>query len=431
MTSINIFAIIIYIFFSLFILQRHKRYFVFFGFLTFIQSWALVSCLYNDSGIYNIELFRMTVSTFATTRLVMFYIIFNLGFLSMAKLIGRRNLTNTNYSISKETLSLKNIKLVGYAVIALVIAYIAYSFATEGIPLLSGLHRRAFFEQANRLERLLIVHGFVFAFALGYFRKKVKLISFNGFLLLLYIVFAVLIGNKFSAFLLLIIPYFAPIYARHYFDRPQLKLFKARYIITTLVVIAIFGTFAFGSYFYVMDDANTAFNYFINRVFAFEGEMWWAADYGYYNNNLYDANHFQVELENIFAPGSVTSSDVGMQYLMVKTLGPEKAFPIIESGYLYTMTYPAILIATFPYAVALLIQFFAGLFFFVILYYFHYTIIYRHAFRAIVTVVILIPYLTVLSSGNFAVFCTFGMVIKVLILLLLEAGSSGLLRRNL
>lgn len=433
MTSLNALAILVYVLFSLYILKRHRAYFVYFAFLTFVQTWAIVSCFYNDSGIYNIELFRSTVPTYATARLALFYIVFNLGFISMAAIIGKRVLAPVEYSISRDTIRLKNIKLVGYAVIALVILYTVYSFATKGIPLLTGLHRHAFFLNANPLEKVLIVHGFILAFALGYFRKKERKIgpiSVNGFLLLLYVIFAVLIGNKFSAFLLLLIPYFAPVYARRYFKNPEISFFKTRYVVTLIVIILVLGSFAMGSYYFVMGDSATAYNYFINRVFAFEGQMWWAVDYAVNNHNLLDPDHFQTEMENLFSPGSIPPTGVGLQYLMIKVIGPEKAYPIIESGYLYTMTYPAILIAMFPISLALIVQFFGGMIFFVILYYLHHSIIYRHPFRAIVTIVVLIPYLTVILTGNFAVFCTFGMVVKILILLLLEVGGTGLAKNR-
>ncbi len=430
MILLNGCAILIYVIFSLYILKRHKAYFVYFAFLTFVQSWALISCFYNDTGIYNIELFRTTVPTYATLRLALFYIVFNCGFLAIASIVGPRKLARTDYTFSDETVRLKNLKLIGYAIIASVILYISYSFATEGIPLLNGLHRHAFFLQANPLEKVLIVHSFILAFALGYFRKEGKKIgplSINGFLLGVYLLFTILIGNKFSAFLLLLIPYFAPIYARRFYKNPKLDLFKTRYVVTMIVIILVLGSFALGSYYFVMGDSEIALNYFINRVFAFEGEMWWAVDYGVNNYDLYSPDQFQIELQNLFEPASVPSSEVGMQYLMIKVLGPDIAFPIIERGYLYTMTYPAILIASFPLAIALIIQFAAGLFFFIILYYLHYSIIYRHPFRSIVTIVVLVPYLTVLLSGNFAVFFTYGMIVKILVLLLLELGSTGLL----
>lgn len=430
MVLVNLLAVIAYALSSLYIIKKHREYFIFFAFLTFSQGWALVSCFYNDLGVYNLELFRYTIPTYATTRLALFYLVFNFGFLMAAKLIGKRILARVDYFPFKQTLKIGALKLLTFVGIFFLICYIAYQFVTDGIPILSGLDRALFFEQADAIQLALITYSYLFAFFLGYFRQKRGRFSVNGLLLSAYILFAILIGNKFSFLILLLVPYYAPIYIRRLRDNPGLSIFSKKYITILLAATVLTIAFAFGSYWYVSGDRDFAAKYVTNRVLTFQGEMWWAVDYGLSNLDYFDDIHWQTELENVVKPLSTPSTEIGMKYLMIKVLGPIKAYPIIEKGYLYTMTYPAILIVTFPLVVCLIFQFMGGILFFLMLYYLNFSIIYRHTIRAVITIVILIPFTVVLMTGNFAVFFTFGMIIKILTLTVLETGLLSFIPRQ-
>jgi len=429
-TALNALAIACYTAFSLYLLKKHKRHFIFFGFLFFSQFWALISCFYNDLGIYNIELFRFTFPTYATSRLALLYIIFNLGFLAAALLLGKRPLARIDYAFSKETLNLGNLKLAVYAVIGLVFVYLVYVFAIAGIPVLSGTGRFEFFQSADPVERALIIYGGFFAFALGLFRYQSGRISANGIILIFYLIFAMVIGNKFSMLVTMVAYYYAPIYSRYHAAHPDLMLFRTRYAVVTSIVIIGVGVFAFASYTVFIGNTDIAKNYLLNRVLAFQGEMWWAVDHDITTNGVYDKDHARTEWEGITHSGGVEPTDVGMKYIMVKILGPEKAYPIFETGYLYTMAYPAILITMYSFNTTIMVQFAAGIIFFLLLYYLYYSVVYRHHFRAIVTMMILMPYITVLFTGNLGVFFTFGMIIKILILMALEMGGIRRQRRE-
>ncbi len=421
---------LIYIAFCVYLIKKDTRFFVLFGFLAFTQIWALISCFYNDMGIYNIELFRYTETTLATFRLSMLYTVFNLGFLFMMIIFKNRPLLQVDYEVTRESIKLGSIKAAVYGAVGMVLIYIAYNFYVGGIPVFSGFGRLSYFEEAGRLERTLILYGFLIAFILGYFRKNRGWFSVNGILITLFMVYLLLTGNKFSSLMLLIVCYYTPIFVRFYTKNPGLKIFKAKYILIGTLVALILISLAFVSYLYVTDDITFASNYLMNRVFAFQGEMWWAIDYDYYNAEIYDPTHWKTELDAVISPRDVSSTDIGMKYLMIAVLGPEKAFMIIEKGYLYTMTYPGILIATFPLWTAFIIQFFAGIIFFMMMYYLHYSVKYKHFFRALVSIIIIIPYITVLFTGNFGVFFTFGMAIKISVLLLLEMGGARIAYRK-
>ncbi len=397
-------------------------YLVFFILQAFAFSWGLVSCFYNDLGIYNLELFRYTHTSIATFRLAMFGTALNLGFLAVAALIGRRRLARQDYRISRDTFHFGNLKMSAYIALGLVLVYFVFVFATEGVPLVSGLGRHVFMESANPFERILIIYGALAAFLLGYYRIKRGRYSVNGILMALFILFAILIGNKFSFLILIASYYFASIYARYHSSTPGLTIFSRRKITAYAGVFVAVIALVFASYANTKGDTRAAFTYMYNRVLAFQGQLWWAVDNDVQNSGRYDRDHWKTEFDVLVDPGNPENGEVGLRYIMVKVLGPDKAYPIIDNGYLYTGASPAILIATFPYAIALSIQFCAGMILALMLFYFYYTIVYRHSIRAIIMVVVLLPFMTALGSGNLAVFVTFGMVVKIGILILLELG---------
>lgn len=419
----NALAVIIYAITCLYIIKIDKRGFIFFLMLSFTQLWAVASCFYNDLGIYNIELVRYTEPTYATFRLAALYITFNLGFLFMAKMLKNSFLTNVDYKVSKESLKLGSIKISVYGAIGLIIIYIGYTFITEGIPIFSGFGRLAYFEEASRLEQFLVFSKVLIAFLLGYYRRDNKPVTVNGIILFVFLLYLVLTGNKFSTLRLVLFCYYAPIFARYLYNSPNMKMFKKKYLVIAVISIVALMGLSYGTYSWKMGDFGIAGTYLQNRILAFQGEMWWAADYDYHNSDLYDKAHWKTELDAIISPDEVSSEEVGMKYLMIKLLGPEKAHTVIDTGYLFTMAYPGILITMFPFPVVFVIQFFAGIFFCVLLYYLYYSIVYKHVFRSIVSMVVVIPFVTVLATGNFFVFFTFGMLIKILILILLEIGD--------
>jgi hypothetical protein len=385
-----------------------------------MSTWVLISCFYNDLGIFNLELYRFTETTYATSRLAGFYIVFNLGFLFMARLLANRPLARVDYAFSKETLRFGHLKFSVFAAIALIALYIVYSFMTEGIPLFSGINRIEYFRQADLLERNLLFYGSPIAFLLGFYRRKHGRFSVNGLIIGIFILFAILVGNKFSMLVALLISYYAPIYVRYLADHPRLRLFTWRRLAALSSVVGVLILLTLGVYLYLLKDVSHASSLLTNRIFAFQGQMWWAVDHDISTNGRYDRDHWQVELDNILSPGDTREGEVGMQYLMIKVLGPGKAYEIFDRGYLYTHTYPAILMATFPPAISVFIQFFAGMVFFVILYYLYYSILYRHVVRALITLLMIAAYIPVLFTGNFAVFLTLGLMIKSAIIVVLE-----------
>jgi len=427
----NLAAVLLYLASVWLILRRHRQYLVFFGYLAFLNAWALISCFYNDLGIYNLELFRHTETTLATARLAAFGIVFNLGFLALASLVGDRPLVNRDYQLAQGRLRLGHLRLTGYVAAVIAVVYLGYTLIEGGIPFLSGIGRQAFFEQAGPIERTVLIYGPLLAFLCGYFRPHRPRVAFSSLVMLLFVVYAILVGNKFSFLVLVLVCYYAPVYVR----RAGLSEGNWRLTLRRLLVLAAFAVgilgFVFVSYVRSQGGGQLAFTYMYNRILAFQGETWWAVDHDIQNHGRYDPDHWKAELDAIIGSDESDGAETGLRYLMIKVLGPERAYPIIDGGYLYTGAYPAILIATFPYALALAIQLLAGCVYFLMLYYLHYCILFRHAVRSAVMVLVLVPFLVTLINADLSGFFTLGLAVKLAVLSLLELGAGTSLPRRL
>ena len=424
MITINAIAVLAHITFGLWIWNRERFHTVLFGFVLFVQTWSLVSCFYNDLGIYNFELFRATETTLATTRLALFYLIFNLGFLLAASLLRKRPLARRDFSLGAGDLRLGNLKLSAYFLGLLLIAYIAYSFASGGIPILEGIDKVLFYKQAGPVERFLLGYGFIIAFVLGYFRRQRGRFSVNGLLLILMLVYLVMTGNKFSALMKLAISYWAAVFVVHVKATPGFKVIRLRYVVIGGITVLVLVAGAYASYLFWNLNPQEAQQLLLDRVLALQGHLWWATDYRLFVLDGFDSNHWLAELQAVVNLGQVAEGSVGMKYVMVQAIGPEKAFPIFDIGYLYTMAYPAILVLTFPYPVALVLQLLVGGMFCGVLYYLYYSLLYRHFVRALIAFTVVMPFLGVLGSGDLWVLLTPGVVFKLLILLSLELAGA-------
>ena len=404
------------------ILRRMRAYTVLAGYVMFLQSWSLVSCFYNDLGIYNFELLRHTETTLATSRLALFFIVFNLGFFLAVACLARRPLVRRDYSLGARNLRLGNLKVTAYFLGLVLLGYIAYSFYVDGIPILEGIQRIVFIRSAGPVQRFLLSYGAYIAFALGYFRHLRGKFSVNGILLTLMLLNLVLIGNKFSALVRLLVAYYLPVFVRSWTANPSMRIWRLRYLVIGLAVVTVLLAGAFASY-SAMPSVEDAGKLLFERVLALQGHLWWASDYALFALDRFDPGHWQAEWAAIAQLGDVPEGSVGMKYVMVQAIGADKAFAVLDTGYRYTMAYPAILVLTFPYPIALILQFMAGGLLGLFLYYLHYCLVYRHFIRAILALNIILRFLEgVLSTGDFFVFLTPGIALKLLILFILELG---------
>jgi len=417
----NAVSVLAYLVSTIVILRRHTRYLPLFGFASLMQLWALVSCFYNDLGIYNFELFRYTSVTYATTRLALFYMVFNLGFALIATILRDRVPVRRDYDLSSPPINVGGPKMIAYLLIGLVLGYVLYRAVAAGVPVLQGLDRLSYLQQATPIDGLLLAWGPLLAFVLGLTRKKRGRFSWNGVLLIAVIVYAVAVGHKFSFLTNLLLAYWVPIFAHWVIARPNWHPIKMRYCVYLGLFVFISASSAYAIYAQKLGTKSAAWSLLTNRALSFQGQMWWAVDNQVIESGSYVRGHWLEELSYIAAPSSAQPESVGMRFLMVQILGAERAHAIFEVGYLYTMAYPAILVATFPYSVAFVIQLLAGALFCALLYYLHFALASDHKMRAIIAFLIVMPFSVMLWTGNFFVFFTFGMVVKALVLVTLES----------
>lgn len=426
MVIINLIAVIGFLASVAYVIRKQTAYFPFFAFLSIAHLWGLVSCFYNDLGIYNLELFRFTETTLATTRLALFYIVFNLGFLVAAALLGKRPLARRDYGIVGGLPQLGYFKfLMAVGVVALV-GYDAYSLVTNGMPLLTGVDRETFTAKAGFVNVMVVSWGPWIAFFLGMTRRQGRRFHVQTLLVALMVIHTILTGHKFSLPSTLLVFYYLPIIMRYVHRHPDWNPLRPRYLLRVVAVCVLFGSVVFATY--TKTDNNEIAIFFLkDRLLALQGEIWWAVDKDLTETGTYDQHHWQDELTYLTSRTEVPPEKVGMRYLMIKILGPERAYAVFDSGYLYTMAYPAILLAMFPFVIGLIIQLLAGAFILVLLYYLRYCIIYNHKLRAMLSLLVLFPFASVLATGNFFFFLTLGMAVKIGTLICLEGVPSGAL----
>jgi len=418
----NALCVILYMASALFVLKRCREHLVFFGYLVFAQTWSLISCFYNDTGIYNMELFRFTETTFATSRLAVFYMVFNLGLLTMAKFISKRPLARSEYRVVGSQWRLGNMKLVAYGLVGCVILYVAYSLGTEGVPLFEGIDRVTFLKEAGPVERVLQVYGPAIAFMIAFYRRKTGLFTINTLMIFLLLAFSILTSNKFSALVRVLIAFSVPVYVRSLMKNPERSILRARHVFSLIGVAIVFLTIAYFSYVSNFGSSNVAGLLLIDRILAFQGQMWWAVDYQLFVQGMFDSGHWLDELRAIISFGAVPEASYGMKYLMLQVLGAGHAFPIFDVGYLYTMAYPAILVATFPYPLAIVIQFSAGMAFLLLLHHLYYSTRYNHPVRAILSLMVVTYFFGMILHGDFILFFNWRVIVLIVLLSVMEAG---------
>lgn len=385
------------------------------AYLFIFQAWSIFSCYYNDFGIYNAELFRKTQPSLATSRLGLFYCVFNAGFWAAGLALGRRRMRNVEYVVPGFDRNVFAFKAIAYAVFLAVVVFILYSFAKNGIPILRGIFKAEAARSQNAFGRALQSYGFIFVFMLGCERiSHGKVMIYNALFLLL-VFYYISIGHKFSMLIEMTVVYSLPVLTWKLYVQPKTVFFGTK---TILIGATLMGCVMAVAYFHYMLQGNkTAYQYIIDRTFAFQGHVWWAVDNKLSELGHFDHQHWLQEWEALVGTGDGAAA--GMKYILIQILG-FNAYSIIESGYLYTMAYPAILVVTFSYPAAVFAQFLAGAIFFLMLFYFYHTIIYQHFFRALLTLLIIFPYIALLFSGVFTTFLTAGLLVKVLIILACE-----------
>jgi hypothetical protein len=420
MLALNLITVFLYVMNSLYLIKKYPRNAILFGYVFFFQGWSIISSYYNDLGFYNSELFVYTETSYATARLALFYIVFNLGFWLTGLMIGKRSTPKIRYNFPNDSIFFFPSKEIIKAIYIISFCYLIYSFTTNGIPVLGSWDRVYIYNSLDELQKNFLSYGFILIFIIGFLRGINKYVYINDFLLVGFLLYLVSIGNKFSVLLEFSIIYVTPIWiifiskASKTFSFPKNLFFLIFAGIFLVIIIALFH------YSEGFTNFEAGKQLLIDRIFSLQGHLWWAVDNQVSNSGTYDPEHWVFELRAILTPGSISEDLLGMKYLMSNIISQEEMAKLIERGYLYTMAYPAILIASGPYWVGLLFQLFAGAFLFAILSYLANCVCYGRIFPAVIALTIVFPFTSLLGSGVFSTFFRFGILIKFILLAYLE-----------
>jgi len=407
---INTLSVFIYLVSCFRILHSFKRGIVLLGFILFFQLWSVISCYYNDFGFYNTELLQYTHPSYATTLLVFFYIVFNLG-IRFGFRLKIKSLIRIEYHLFKN-ISITNIATISALFLSIIIFFdLVLNLTNSSTSIFSRIDRNLLLENANYLAYLLNNFGFILAFLLGYLRPIRRGFCPNDFFLAILILHFLYMGHKFSSPILMFTCYFAPILSRIIFLNKLNSNFTIRLYFYVFALLFIFASITIHHYLESTIDLNDFNEVFFNRIFGFQGHVWWAVNQ---DNFIMDSSHWIAELNGIISTSSVTSDSYGIKYLMLRILGYDIANPIFDRGYLYTMGYPAILLVSFPLLLGLFFQFILGTFTFFIINYIYLSVNYNHLLRSLVALIVYIPLMNI--SGNLGTFFTLALPIKIIFL---------------
>lgn len=388
------------------------------AYISFWFMWALISTYANDFGGYNFELRMNTYPSFATTLLSIFYFVFFLGIYFFLRVESNFNRYTNNFRPYKLNLS-KGFTFILIMIFAVVIFYETIS-AIASFEI--GISRAEAFKKATFFGIFFAEYPFIAPILIassrfvhnGYFK------SFSSLLALAYIVMLIGLGNKFTSILEFFFYYLVPIYWLSGTFPIKLKLGETLMSVFTFKyfsLITLFTILVFSSYSQIStNDNQLIFELLYDRVFLFQGQLFWISFQDYSSMNFIPGEQLYNEISKIISPGSIPNHKSGLQFVMVQALG-DNAYPIIQKGYLYTQAFPGILLYMFDMKIIFIIMMLFGFFTCFIFYVWKLSVKKDALLLQLVTLSILSPFITMLSTGNFYVFFTLLSIIKFFIMM--------------
>lgn len=339
-----------FVFFGILMYRLNKLWFTYLFIFYFPQLWATLSSVYIETGIYLSEQGRYSYATGATSRLVLYNMIF---FLCLLIFIG---FFKKSYDkLDNITMKSNTIVLLLLSGITLTILLLLLNLVKTGIPLLSdgSINRFNFWKQYAAYPKMEILYNYInsYAFLLGLifsknyskFCRKWSLILFV-FLFSLYYLHGNAFGGLFSITVFFLLPN-----AVHKIKEGK-GLVNKKWILIISSLLVLFVLFKYIEYRFMFNYENPL-ELVIYRIFGLQGHVWWGTDVLTKDLGVFDQPLFKAE--DIFFPSSENLT--GMQFLMV-LLGGNKGYAYIEQGINFTMGYPAIIVLSFGYLGAIIFQ---------------------------------------------------------------------------
>ncbi len=419
----NAIAVILYAITSIWLIRRSSGERLLLGYLLFLQFWSLISCFYNDCGVYNFELFQYTETSWATSRLALLYVTFNIAMLTISNWFQRRPFKLTEYATSFA--QLRPFLRTGIVTISVIfLTLVGFKFLTGGIPLLQGMHKLSYAEESSGIEQLFLTHGFLLLFLLGWVRSEKKR-DIADLLFVGSCCYLIGAGHKFSQLIYLSVSYAIVPSARLMLQTELWPSIRKKLRLSAPIILAGLLLLSFGSYLFHAEDNDFARVILMDRVLGNQGHLWWGTDQVYWSKGPFEMGHWETEIDAALSSlqgKPPATGEVGMGYLMLNLLGTKKAHAIFDSGYLYTMAYPAIAVMSIGFGLTLLLQILWGILFALLSTYLLRSVQHGYLLRSILTLQILLPMITATFSGSLMTIFTLGMLLKVLLLVMIEMG---------
>jgi len=394
---INTIAILFYLSTVTFFLIKFNRYFIFYIQLLFTTTWMLVSVYYHDSiSFYNFETFLTSYPTYTTNIVAWMLISFLLGSIFVFSFMERLNF--------------KSIELKQYISIRDILFFILIVVVLNNLIILNYLdYEKSKILSMHPMFRFFAYYAiFSMIAGIGYYYYSYKRLSI--FILFCLILFGFLHGAKFTYFMETLIPFYIP-----YMIKNTIKIpFKIKYVLYATLIVVLILSFALFKYsYYDISNLQSGMEVLKFRLFGGQGGLAWAS----ISSNIHDFSHITSEANKIIDT-KIDSNTVGLKYLMHQLNIPDTIF---ERGYLLTMGFQASLYHMFGVPLSLFYSLIFGIVNAINVIYIYRAVEKYHFLRAIIAFSIFISLETVLFTGNFYVFFTFGLLVKLLILFAVES----------
>jgi hypothetical protein len=399
-----------------------RSYQLVYGYINVFIMWALVSTYANDLGDYNFEIKRYTYTTLATSYLALLYALFNLGFYLAYRYSKRFELALGHHRYFRLPTSLSLNYFIAFFVLAVLGVHLL-SVGSQAQTVLQGyLSRADTVENGNMLAKVLTAYPFLAPVLISTIAnipgRGFKKIGVLG--LLLYLTSLVFMGHKFSGLFEALFYYLATYYFSSSHRSPHFnasRLMKLAVNWRTLSIISVLSYLIYLSYTKVaLGSFNILLELLYERIFLFQGQLFWTSFVDYVSNGGPDTSQLLVEVKKIIGDEDVSNAEVGMQYVMIKALG-SPAHIIIDKGFLYTMAFPGILLYMLDYVYICLIMLILGATFMMLTLLWKLGVMHRSLTLQLLTLSIFGPLISLLFTGNLVVFFTLLLGLKIFLLM--------------
>ncbi|MCK4371831.1 MAG: hypothetical protein KAW61_01735 [candidate division Zixibacteria bacterium] len=345
-------SMVLYLGFFVLSLKKTPVFFWLFFLFYFGQAAAIISCAYLESGHYITEQAVFASATGATSRLV----IYNLVFFLASLVIITPFIRNPAHSVDlSKTISDRSVWTI-CLVISVLLATLYAGLYVYGVPLFEGIDRFEYWlNHPNPIFRTLGGQIFLLMFLLGILfscsKRRIYL-----FLLFGVCIYLILQGGKFSGMFLVGYFFLLPVFitkavtGEMQFSLKKIGMYTA--IIATVILSLLYYHY---SEIYNAPE-STVVDAIFNRALGLQGHVWWGTDVEVMNRSgLVDVDQLGREFSS-FISFSSAEEDVGIKYLMSLIAPPHIANAFLDKGVVFTMGYPAIGLYIFGYVGLVIFQ---------------------------------------------------------------------------